>query len=73
MKAHKTDKPLGIRRYIEHNAKGVPGCVREAIAIHMQAYIEKECAAKPYGKIDRYDGMDAALPRSFLYTPPPGG
>ena len=61
MKAHKTDEPLGISRYIEHNAKVLPGCVREAVAVHMQAWMEKECAAKPYSKIIRHDGLDALL------------
>lgn len=61
MKAHKTDEPLGVNRYIERSFKGLPRCIQEAIAANLQAYVKFESAAKPYGKLTRHDGLDALL------------
>lgn len=61
MKAHKTDEPLGVNRYIERSFKGLPLCMQEAIAANLQAYVKFESAAKPYGKLTLHDGLDALL------------
>ena len=61
MKAHKTDKPLGVSKYIEHSVKVLPSCMQEVLADHLQEYVKTECAEKPYGKLTRHDGLDVLL------------
>ena len=58
MKAHKTDEPLGVIRYMEQAAKGLPRCVQESLAARLQAYIEAESAAKPYAKLKQHYWID---------------
>lgn len=58
MKAHKTDEPLGVIRYMEQAEKGLPHCVQESLAARLQAHIKAESAAKPYAKLKRRYWID---------------